>query len=78
MSYDLEKEFKKFAGRELQQLDESDPLTLEMEEFAKDKGLDLLVIWGEAVTSDLRDDRINAFVRQNNQGKWCVDHFSMY
>jgi hypothetical protein len=50
-----------------------DPVLEEMRQLAEDKGLTLRVWWpGVAGTMDIRNDRVNAHIQKDEDGKWRV------
>jgi len=69
--------FNKFAGKEVLSpiMSMPDPTIEEMEKLAKANGLTLCV-WFPGImgTMDLRNDRINAYVKKEADGKYRVSN----
>jgi len=76
MAQDLTKLFNKFAGKEIPvsfASNRRDPTLEEMENLAKANGLILRVWFPDTLgTMDLRNDRINAYVNKEADGKYRV------
>jgi len=73
----VKKTLKTIGGRghEAYEMDQKHPVLEDMRQVAADMGLKMR-IWGPDMvgTMDYREDRVNAYVTKDTQGKWKVSN----